>query len=161
MVLEALLPGAQHLQNVHPLLVHFPVAFLNGAVMVYFFAWLTKRDSWAWLALWLLVLGSLSAAVAVGTGLYAEPGVMIARSVRAELLVLHKRFMLGTMALALVLTVWAAVARPLPRRGRVAFLVLLLALFVAVAKGADYGGRLVYDYNAGGNACAQPIEFAH
>jgi len=26
-------------------------------------------------------------------------------------------------------------------------------------KGADDGGRMVYDYNAGGQACGQPIEF--
>ena len=160
-MLEALLPGAQRLQNAHPLVVHFPVAFLIGAVIVYYLAWLAKRDSWAGLALWLLVLGSLSAAVAVGTGLYAEPGVMVARSVRAELLVPHKRVMLATLALALALTLWASVAGPLPRRGRAAFLLLLVALFAAVAKGADYGGRLVYDYNAGGSACSQPIEFAH
>lgn len=25
--------------------------------------------------------------------------------------------------------------------------------------GADYGAGMVYDYNAGGNACSQPIEF--
>jgi hypothetical protein len=31
---------------------------------------------------------------------------------------------------------------------------------VLIARGADYGGRLVYDYNAGGNACGQPIDFS-
>jgi len=30
---------------------------------------------------------------------------------------------------------------------------------VYVLLGADYGARMVYDYNAGGNACSQPIEF--
>ena len=25
--------------------------------------------------------------------------------------------------------------------------------------GADNGARMVYDYNAGGNACSQPIDF--
>jgi hypothetical protein len=29
-----------------------------------------------------------------------------------------------------------------------------------MVRGADFGGRLVYDYNAGGNACGQPIEFS-
>ena len=29
----------------------------------------------------------------------------------------------------------------------------------AMTVGADFGGRLVYDYNAGGNACPQPIHF--
>ena len=110
-------------------------------------------------ALWLLVLGTVSAALAVATGLYAEPGVMVARSVRAQVLEPHKRFMLATLALSTALTLWAIAARPLPTKGRLIFLLLLLLLLVGMVRGADYGGRLVYDYNAGGNACPQPIEF--
>ena len=155
----AVLPGAQHLQNPHPLLVHFPIAFLTGAALLYFAAAATGRAMLAWTALWLLVLGTLSALAAVATGLYAEPGVMIAPSVRAELLVPHERLMLGTLGLAFALALWALVARPLPTRGTTLFLVLLLVLLVVLTKGADYGGRLVYDYNAGGNACGQPIDF--
>jgi uncharacterized membrane protein len=158
-VLEALLPGAQHLQNIHPLLVHFPLAFLPGAALLYVLAWVSSRESWAWTAFWLLVLGGSSAVATAATGLYAEEGVMVARSVRAELLVRHEWLMLTTTGLALALALWAGAARPLPVKGRRAFLVLLLLLVALLARGADYGGRLVYDYNAGGNACGQPIEF--
>jgi uncharacterized membrane protein len=158
-LLANLLPGAQHLQNPHPLVVHFPIAFLTGAALVYFLSWVTGREAVAWTALWLLLLGALSAAVAVATGLYAEPGVMVAPSVRAELLVPHKRFMLGNFALGSVLALWAVMARPLPVKGRLLFLSLLLLLLVGLTKGADYGGRMVYDYNAGGSACGQPIDF--
>ena len=154
-----LLPGAQHLQNPHPLVVHYPIAFLTGAVLVYLFAWVTGRESAAWTALWLLSLGALSALAAVATGLYAEPGVMIAPSVRDALLVPHERIMLGCLGLGAALTLWALLARPLPARGRSLFLFLLLLLLAGLTKGADYGGRLVYDYNAGGNACGQPIDF--
>jgi hypothetical protein len=35
----------------------------------------------------------------------------------------------------------------------------LLGILVVLSFGADYGARMVYDYNAGGNACSQPIEF--
>ena len=158
-MLDAAFPGAQHLQNFHPLVVHFPVAFLTGAALLYILAGLGGRQSWAWTALWLLVLGSVSAAVAVATGLYAEPGVMVARSVRAQLLEPHKRLMLATLALSTALTLWAVAARPMPTKGRLLFLLLLLLLLAGMTRGADYGGRLVYDYNAGGNACPQPIEF--
>jgi uncharacterized membrane protein len=157
--MASLLPGAQHLQNSHPLVVHFPIAFLTGAAFVYFLAWATGRESVAWTALWLLLLGALSATIAVGTGLYAEPGVMVAPSVRAELLVPHKRFMLGNIGLGFVIAVWAIVARPFPTKGRLLFLLMLLVLLAGLTKGADYGGRMVYDYNAGGNACGQPIDF--
>jgi len=57
------------------------------------------------------------------------------------------------------LSIWALVARPLPSKRRWVFLVLLVVLLGAMTVGADYGARMVYDYNAGGNACSQPIEF--
>ena len=130
-----------------------------GAALLYFLAALAGREALAWTALWLLVLGALSAAAAVGTGLYAEPGVMVARSVRGELLIPHKYFMLGSLGLSAVLTAWAAAARPIPSRGRLVFLLLLVVLVAVLTKGSDYGGRMAYDYNAGGSACGQPIEF--
>lgn len=151
--------GVRHLQNIHPLVVHFPVAFLAGAALIYILAWCVGHDTWAWTGLWLLVLGTLSGAIAVGTGLYAEPGVMVARSVRTALLVPHKRVMLGTLGLSAAVTVWAALARPFPARGRRLFIVLLFVLFAGLTTGADYGARMVYDYNAGGDACGQPIDF--
>ena len=48
----------------------------------------------------------------------------------------------------------------MPMRGRRIFLAMLLLAAALIAKGADYGGRMVYDYNAGGYACGQPIEFS-
>jgi uncharacterized membrane protein len=158
-VLGYLLPGAQHLQNVHPLVVHFPIAFLYGAAMLYFLAWAAGREAWAWTGLWLLALGALSAAVAVGTGLYGAQGLMVARSVKAHLLSNHRLVMIGVLALSLVLSAWAAGARPMPSRGRLYFLALLVVMIAGLTLGADFGGRMVYDYNAGGNACGQPIEF--
>ena len=160
-MLGGLLPGAQHLQNAHPLLVHFPIAFLYGAALLYILAWVAGKDAWAWTGLWLLALGALSAAVAAGTGLYGAEGVMVARSVRAHLLIYHKYIMLGVLALSVVLSAWALAARPMPSRGRLYFLALLIVLIAGMTVGADFGGRMVYDYNAGGNACGQPIEFTH
>jgi uncharacterized membrane protein len=158
-VLETLVPGAQHLQNIHPLVVHFPVAFLPGAVLFYVVAWLTGRPSLAWTAFWLLVLGAVSGAVAAGTGLRAEDGVMVAPSVRRALLDVHEWWMLRVVGASIVLAAWALAGWPFPRRGRAVFVVLLLVLVVALVRGADFGGRMVYDYNAGGDACGQPIEF--
>ncbi len=158
-MLESLLPGVQHLQNIHPLFVHYPVAFLVGAALFYGLAWASRKDRFAATALSLLILGALSAAVTVGTGLYAEEGVMIARSVREHLLEYHETLMIVTLCISVGLAIWAVAARPFPKRGRSIFLLMLLALLVIMSIGADYGARMVYDYNAGGNACGQPIEF--
>ena len=158
-MLETLLPGVQHLQNIHPLVVHFPIAFLVGAALFYVMAWILRQKALAITALWMLLLGVISAAVAVGTGLYAGEGVMVARSVRAHLLGTHEHLMLATLGLSVVLALWALIARPFPQKGRLFFVLLFVALLVVMTIGADHGARMVYDYNAGGNACSQPIEF--
>ncbi len=158
-MLEYFLPGVQHLQNIHPLVVHFPIAFLVGAALFYFLSWVSRSETFARTAFLLLILGTLAAAAAVGTGLYGEEGVMVSRSVRAQLLDKHETFMLVTLGLSIVEAVWTSIARPFPKKGRWLFFLLLLALLGIMTIGADYGARMVYDYNAGGNACSQPIEF--
>jgi uncharacterized membrane protein len=158
-MIETFFPGVQHLQNSHPLFVHFPIAFLMGAALLYVVAWVIRSDRLATAGFVVLILGVISAAAAVGTGLYAEGGVMVSRSVREHLLEPHEDFMLATLGLSTLLALWALFARPFPRKGRAIFLLLLLILLVTMTLGADYGARMVYDYNAGGNACSQPIEF--
>ena len=151
--------GAQHLQNIHPLVIHFPIAFLMGAALFYFAAWILKKDDLAKTGFRVLLLGALSLAVAVGTGLYAEQGVMVALDVRQKLLLPHRQYMITTSMICFIVVAWAIAARPFPRKGRIVFLILLLAMVGTMTVGADFGGRLVYDYNAGGNACPQPIHF--
>ena len=152
-------PGAQHLQNLQPLVIHFPIALLMGAALLYVTAWLLKSERFAHSAFVVLVLGALSLAVAVATGLYAEQGVMVSLSVREHLLRPHKSYMLATLGLCTMLTVWALSARPFPKKGRWLFLFLCLVMISVMTVGADFGGRMVYDYNAGGTACRQPIQF--
>jgi uncharacterized membrane protein len=158
-MLESFLPGVQHLQNIHPLVVHFPIAFLVGAVLFYFLSWILRNQTFATTAFLLLIVGTLAAGAAVATGLYGEEGVMVSRSVREHLLDTHEKLMLVTLGLSVVQSLWASIARPFPRKGRLLFLLLFLVLLGIMTVGADYGARMVYDYNAGGDACSQPIEF--
>jgi hypothetical protein len=72
----------------------------------------------------------------------------------------HKQLMLSASAMTGVLTMWALAARPMPSRGRYIFLAGLLVAMLLIGLGADFGGRMVYDYNAGGAACPQPIDFS-
>jgi uncharacterized membrane protein len=158
-VLERILPGASQLQNYHPLLVHFPIAFIYGASLMYFVAWLTKSEKLQWTALWMLMLGALGAAAALISGFYAAPGLMVSQSVRHELLNHHKHLMVAASTLTGALTIWALASRPMPTRFRVLFMAALLAVMVLIAAGADLGGEMVYAYNAAGSACPQPIDF--
>jgi uncharacterized membrane protein len=159
-MLAGFLPGADHLQNPHPLVVHFPIAFLYGAALLYFLAWITRRDSIAWAALWFLVLGLATAAIALGTGWWSAPGVMLDPSVKENVLEPHRRLMLATSTIAAALTLWAFIKRPMPvSAARYFFLFGLLVMIALMTKGADYGGIMVYDYNGGGGACSQPIPY--
>jgi hypothetical protein len=107
----------------------------------------------------MLALGALSAALAVSTGLRAGAGVMVAQSVRDHILVHHKQVMIAVFMMSAALSAWAIAARPMPRRGRAGFIVLMVAMAVLLSAGADYGAWMVYGYNAGGNL-PQPIEFS-
>lgn len=158
-MLEKFLPGASQLQNYHPLVVHFPIAFIYGAALLYFLAAILASEGLKWSALWMLTLGALSAAVALVSGFYAAPGLMISESVRDELLRHHKHLMVATSVLTGILTLWAIGARPMPTRGRYVFIAGLVALLCLMTAGADLGGEMVFGYNAGGSACAQPIDF--
>jgi uncharacterized membrane protein len=157
--MERILPGASQLQNYHPLLVHFPIAFIYGAALLYFLAWILANDGLKWAAFWMLLLGALSAGVTLASGFYAAPGLMISQSVREELLQHHKHLMVAASSVAGALTVWALVARPMPTRFRAVFLLGLLLTVLLIASGADLGGEMVYNYNAGGSACPQPIDY--
>jgi uncharacterized membrane protein len=158
-MLTTFFPGVQHLQNIHPLFVHFPIAFLVGAALFYLLAWVLRKDHLAITAFWVLILGAISAAATVATGLYAEEGVMVSRSVRSHLLNTHEEFMIATLFISVGLTIWAVAARPFPKKGRLIFMLGFLGLLMVISFGADYGARMVYDYNAGGHACSQPIDF--
>jgi hypothetical protein len=72
---------------------------------------------------------------------------------------MHEGIMLSVLGLSVLLSVWAWFARPFPKKKRAFFLLLFLALLGVMFVGADYGARMVYDYNAGGSACSQPIDF--
>jgi uncharacterized membrane protein len=158
-VLARILPGASYLQNYHPLLVHFPIAFIYGAALLYFLAWFSASERLQWAALCMLLLGAISAGAALLSGFYAAPGLMVSQSVRHELLDHHKHLMVAASILTGALAIWALASRPMPTRFRYVFLIGLVAVMGLIAAGADLGGEMVYGYNAGGSACPQPIDF--
>ncbi len=158
-MLDKLLPGVSQLQNYHPLIVHFPIAFIYGAALLYFLASILASENLKWTALWMLAFGALGAAAAVLSGFYAAPGLMVSESVRHELLRHHKQLMVTASAITGALTLWAIATRPMPTRGRYVFLAGLIAVLGLITAGADFGGEMVFSYNAGGSACAQPIDF--
>jgi uncharacterized membrane protein len=155
-----LLPGVEHLHNLHPLTVHFPIAFLMGAGLLYGMSWIWPNDKREWAAYWFLLLGFWACIVAVATGFYAYYGVNVSNSVQYRLATPHMIWMVSTFLITVALTSWAIVDKPFPRAGRRVFLLLFVILLLTMTRGADYGSRLVFDYNADGDALSHPIRYS-
>ncbi len=143
--------------NMHPLVIHFPIALLFAAVLFDFWG-LVKRDAtWATkAALLLFVLGAIAAIVAVITGHEAAEGLfhagLLPKSAGADL---HAHAELGEdtawffgiyVVIRLILTWWGKMSQL--SFAVVAFLVGFGGLFL-VYETAEHGGKMVYDHNLG------------
>lgn len=76
------------LAELHPILVHFPIALLLTSVALDFLAVIFRRASLIEGATWTLVLGAPSAVIALGSGWLSEHDVSAAAA--PDLLHLHK-----------------------------------------------------------------------
>lgn len=148
--MESLLPGLRAMPNIHPVLVHFPIAFLLGALLVEALVVWRRRDDWDRVARMLLCLGAATAVAAATSGWFAEETVEHTEASHA-VLELHKTLMLWTTGLAVTLAVIALLGgRYLEaRRLQVFLLVGLLLVALIMTVGADRGGQLVYQFGTG------------
>ena len=146
--MDALLPGFAALEDVHPLVVHFPIALWSVALLFWVLGLRGREDLWR-AGRWMLYLGSVAALVAVTTGLWAEdrlghetPG--------HELVHVHRNLMVTATALGGTTAVlaWLARARSGPWT-HAGLLAALLATTAVCALGADRGALLVYGHGVG------------
>ncbi|MBI4887301.1 MAG: hypothetical protein HY824_09420 [Acidobacteria bacterium] len=139
--------------NVHPLLVHFPIAWWIGAVLADLIALALPRAAWAeTTASVLYPAGALSAVAAYLAGRQAAATVHLPGMAHAMVLD-HWNWALGTtigFALVALLRVWVRLARPhAPRRVRVALMIAALAALVGLKETGDRGARLVFEQGVG------------
>ena len=99
------MPGLNAMANVHPVLVHLPIALLFGYVVAAALALVTGRESLRHAAAWMLYFGTLGAAATVVTGLLAAGSVEHDETVH-ELMEAHERFGLAVLGLAALLSLW-------------------------------------------------------
>lgn len=139
------------MQNGHPLVIHFPLAFLTVAALAVLAGTFVRP---AWLvpfARVCLYVGTLGAIVAVISGFFAAQTVARVAAA-AEELSEHQTYGYTTLGVAAALSAWSLVAR---RRGhaspRPAALWLLgnVALLAAVFATGNEGGELVHEYGVG------------
>ncbi len=137
--------------NLHPLIVHFPVALLTVGVLCDAMGILGRRDPFLKTGYLLLILGAGGAVAAALTG---ESAAEIAEKIPGIQADLEQHETLSTAA------AWLSVALTLARTHlsfkkcfagtvRLVYLLLALALAGLISASGYTGGHMVYTYGAG------------
>jgi uncharacterized membrane protein len=137
--------------NWHPIFVHFTVALLSLAVVLFVVSLFVKpplQEHWRIVARWALWFGA-GFAVATGlTGLYAYNTVAHDTPSHAAMTE-HRNLAVVTIVLFVALAVWSFVR---VRRNQALGIVFIAAIVIAggvLASTAWHGGELVYRYGLG------------
>jgi uncharacterized membrane protein len=145
-IFATVMPGIVDMDNIHPLFVHYPIAFFTAFFFVDMLAVLAKKPQWRYVADWLLYLGTVAAMFTVVAGLFAADSVEHNDEVH-ELMERHEHFGIAVLSLSLFLSAcrlkkWGlnSIFGNMITLGLSALLCLLLSL------GADLGGLMVYQY---------------
>ncbi len=145
-IFSLVLPGLAGMDNIHPLLVHFPIVFLCAFLALDLIATLANKFQWRFTAHWFLYLGTLSAIFTVIAGFNAANTVAHGENVHA-IMEHHEQIGISILSLALGLSAWRLKTGPLTRGWTNNLFLLLATLLVGlVMQGADLGGLMVYQY---------------
>ncbi|HSG04884.1 MAG TPA: DUF2231 domain-containing protein [Nitrospiria bacterium] len=156
-MIEGLFPGLSALQNIHPMLVHFPIAFFVGALAMEAMA-VFRDEKFHLVATWMLYLGTLSAIITLFSGFIAAGSVASTnpRGHQApghEFIHIHRNFMAATTLWAILLSgfLYWINKRGKWKSQRWILLIGLIVLGAMVSLGADRGGQLVFEFGVGVN----------
>ena len=138
--------------NLHPLVIHFPIALFIVGAFGDLIDTLFGRPRWlSHAATTLFALGALSAIVACVTGQQALDTVLMP-GMAHPIVQSHRTWAFVTTLYFSVLTlvrVAATLRAPLPRAYRVVLLVAALIGVAGLQQTAERGGRLVYEQGVG------------
>lgn len=155
-IFATVFPGMTAIANIHPLLVHFPIAFLSVFLAVDLSAVVAGKREWRRLAGGLLYLGTITAAFTVAAGLLAAETVAHGEEVH-DIMESHEHFGISVLVMASLLSLWR-LRWGHSLRGAVNTLYLVVAsVMVAIMiLGADLGGLMVYGHGVAVKAVPQP-----
>ena len=137
--------------NIHPLIVHFPIALLIVGALCDAIGILGRRDGALRMGYILLILGAVGAVAAAFSGEAAGetasgiPGI-------GEGIERHENLATAAVWLSIVLAlgrIHLTMKRRFAGAVRIVYLVLVLGTAGLVAASGYTGGRLVYEYGAG------------
>jgi uncharacterized membrane protein len=137
----------EHLEwNLHPALVHFPIALFVGAFLMESASLLWRKDTFERTAFHLYVLAVAMTPLAAGTGLWEA----YEEHLHHPAVYLHRNLALAAVAIApaSVPLLWVLRGRN-ARYFRTWFMVFLCSMAVLITLTGYNGGRLVYEYGIG------------
>lgn len=147
--------------NIHPLIVHFPIAFLIGFFVVDLLGASLRRPALRPVASGMLYFGTIGAVAASITGLIAEATVPHGEAVH-DMMEWHGRIGLTIATLSVLLTLWRIFARK-PRSPMANGLYWLMngVLVLLTLIGADLGGLMVYQHGVAVKSLQTPDSHHH
>jgi uncharacterized membrane protein len=135
--------------NLHPFVVHFPIALLMLGLIAELWASLRKDGRAESAGLWLQVGGTIGVMASVATGILAGQGEEIANGARS-VFDTHQQGAFISAAVFAGLLLWRAGGKVSPGSSqRVLFLLLYAAGVAAVVFTGLFGGRLVFEFGIG------------
>lgn len=135
---------AVRLQEVHPSLVHFPIALLPLTVAADVAGSLTGHRRLSWLGRWGMVASAAAAALAGVAGLIAQEEVNV-EGPSLDTLITHRNLNLAVLGLTTAL----AVRRQAEEKAGPAYLGVAALALGTLFYSAYLGGKVVYEYGVG------------
>lgn len=143
-LLRSLLPGLAGAPNIHPMIVHFPIALFVVASVLILLSWKWKPDELLLVSKWFFWIGVGVLPIAVATGFFAIGGWGNGH------VVAHRNLMLITSGLAFILAVLAFLIRKKGKRiQRIVLTIGLVVISITMTLGADRGAWLVFVEGSG------------
>lgn len=135
---------AVRLQEIHPSVVHYPIALLPTAIGADLLARVTGSEELGTVGKWLMPFAAGTAALAAVAGLVAQEEVK-AEGHGAEMLRTHRTLNQGLVLAGAALAAW----RMRSERAHPGYLALGLAAIGAMGYSAYLGGKMVYEHGLG------------
>ena len=145
-IFSVIMPGISAMANIHPVVVHFPIALLVMFFIVDLVASILQKDSWRQVATGMLYLGTIAAGVSVAVGLMAAGSVEHGENVHL-IMERHKLIGISILCLSLMLSIWRLLSGgAIKGVTNIIFLIFAVVLNILIMLGADLGGLMVYKY---------------
>ena len=135
--------------NIHPMLVHLPIAILSIAYLLDQLSTIFKKEELERAGWWTQLAGTVALVATIVSGLLAEAAVVIPE-VAQEHLKTHEQLAFVAAGTFGVLLLWRISCRTkLPPRYKAVYLGLYAVGVLVIWMGAWYGGEMVYRYGVG------------